>query len=47
MELARQLPNRDLSQEEVDLLGRRDVDINFDWSLFVSKYTDLQDDYWT
>ena len=47
MELARQLPNRDLSQEDVDLLGRRDVDINFDWSPFVGKCADLQDDYWT
>jgi ATP-dependent DNA helicase PIF1 len=49
MELARQLPNRSLSQEDVDLLGRRDVDINFDWTPFIGKFTDpliLQGDYW-
>ena len=40
MELARQLPNRDPSQEDIDLLGRRDVDINFDWTPFISKFTD-------
>ena len=46
-ELARQLPEHPLSQEDLDMLGRRDIDINYSWSLHVGQYTDDGiGDYW-
>ncbi|KJZ70452.1 hypothetical protein HIM_10154 [Hirsutella minnesotensis 3608] len=49
LELARQLPDCPPSQEMVDLLGRRDVDIQYDWTPHVGRYADpgiIQGDYW-
>ncbi|EXU94892.1 PIF1-like helicase [Metarhizium robertsii] len=31
-ELARMLPDRPLEEENIDILGRRDIDINYDWA---------------
>ena len=48
-ELARQLPDHPLSHEDLDMLGRRDIDINYSWAPHVGRYTDdgiLQGDYW-
>ena len=48
-ELARQLPEHPLSQQNLDLLGRRPIDINYNWAPHVGRYTDdgiLQGDYW-
>ncbi|OAQ61323.1 ATP-dependent DNA helicase PIF1 [Purpureocillium lilacinum] len=49
LELARQLPDCPPSQEAVDLLGRRDIDIQYDWTPHVGRYADpgtVQGDYW-
>ncbi|PHH89298.1 hypothetical protein CDD83_6340 [Cordyceps sp. RAO-2017] len=49
LDLARQLPDCPPSQEMVDLLGRRDVDIQYDWAPHVGRYADpviVQGDYW-
>ncbi|KAH7460893.1 hypothetical protein FOMA001_g19400 [Fusarium oxysporum f. sp. matthiolae] len=49
LELARQLPNCPPSQEAIDLLGRRDIDIQYDWTPHVGRYADpgiVQGDYW-
>ncbi|KID82377.1 ATP-dependent DNA helicase PIF1 [Metarhizium guizhouense ARSEF 977] len=48
-ELARVLPDRPLEEEDIDMLGRRDIDINYDWTPHVGRYTDdgiLNGDYW-
>ncbi|KAG6992212.1 ATP-dependent DNA helicase pif1 [Fusarium oxysporum f. sp. conglutinans] len=48
-ELARMLPDRPLEEEDIDILGRRDIDINYDWTSHVGRYTDdgiLNGDYW-
>ncbi|KID80816.1 ATP-dependent DNA helicase PIF1, partial [Metarhizium majus ARSEF 297] len=48
-ELARMLPDRPLEEENIDILGRRDIDINYDWAPHVGRYTDdgiLNGDYW-
>ncbi|KJK84849.1 hypothetical protein H633G_11351 [Metarhizium anisopliae BRIP 53284] len=48
-ELARMLPDRPLEEEDIDILGRRDIDINYDWTPHVGRYTDdgiLNGDYW-
>ncbi|OWT42329.1 ATP-dependent DNA helicase PIF1 [Pochonia chlamydosporia 170] len=48
-ELARMLPDRPLEEEDIDMLGRRDIDINYDWAPHVGRYTDdgiLNGDYW-
>ncbi|EFY90645.1 ATP-dependent DNA helicase PIF1 [Metarhizium acridum CQMa 102] len=48
-ELARMLPDRPLEEEDIDILGRRDIDINYDWTPHVGRYTDdgiLKGDYW-
>ncbi|KAL6405464.1 transposase [Ilyonectria robusta] len=48
-ELARVLPDRPLEEEDIDILGRRDIDINYDWTPHVGRYTDdgiLNGDYW-
>ncbi|KAF5128359.1 ATP-dependent DNA helicase pif1 [Metarhizium anisopliae] len=47
-ELARMLPDRPL-EEDIDMLGRRDIDINYDWTPHIGRYTDdgiLNGDYW-
>ncbi|KAG6989673.1 ATP-dependent DNA helicase PIF1 [Fusarium oxysporum f. sp. conglutinans] len=49
LELARQLPDCPPSQEAIDLLGRRDIDIQYDWTPHVGRYADpgiVQGDYW-
>ncbi|KAJ6437024.1 hypothetical protein O9K51_10321 [Purpureocillium lavendulum] len=49
LELARQLPDCPPSQEAVDLLGRRDIDVQYDWTPHVGRYADpgiVQGDYW-
>ncbi|RKK08103.1 hypothetical protein BFJ66_g18472, partial [Fusarium oxysporum f. sp. cepae] len=38
LELARQLPDCPPSQEAIDLLGRRDIDIQYDWTPHVGRY---------
>ncbi|KAI8404628.1 hypothetical protein FOFC_16123 [Fusarium oxysporum] len=48
-ELARMLPDRPLEEEDIDILGRRDIDINYDWTSHIGRYTDdgiLNGDYW-
>jgi hypothetical protein len=48
-DLARMLPDRPLEEEDIDMLGRRDIDINYDWTPHVGRYTDdgiLYGDYW-
>ncbi|KAF9776344.1 hypothetical protein IL306_005500, partial [Fusarium sp. DS 682] len=48
-ELACMLPDRPLEEEDIDILGRRDIDINYDWTSHVGRYTDdgiLHGDYW-
>ncbi|KID81004.1 ATP-dependent DNA helicase PIF1 [Metarhizium guizhouense ARSEF 977] len=48
-EIARMLPDRPLEEEDIDMLGRRDIDINYDWTPLVGRYTDdgiLNGDYW-
>ncbi|KID82373.1 ATP-dependent DNA helicase PIF1 [Metarhizium guizhouense ARSEF 977] len=48
-ELARMLPDRPLEEEDIDILGRRDIDINYDWTPHIGRYTDdgiLKGDYW-
>jgi hypothetical protein len=37
-EVARQVPDMHLAEEEADLLGRRDLDVNYDWSQHVDRY---------
>lgn len=49
LELARQLPDCPPSQEAIDLLGRRDIDIQYDWTPHIGRYADpaiIQGDYW-
>jgi ATP-dependent DNA helicase PIF1 len=49
-ELARLVPDLEPEQEAADLLGRRDIDINYDWSSHVNKYRHndfLDGKYWT
>ena len=48
-ELARMLPDRPLEEEDIDILGRRDIDVDYDWTPHVGRYTDdgiLKGDYW-
>ncbi|KAF5128364.1 hypothetical protein E5D57_009303 [Metarhizium anisopliae] len=48
-ELARMLPDRPLEEEDIDILGRRDININYDWTPHIGRYTDngiLKGDYW-
>ena len=37
-EVARQVPDIELSQEEADLLGRRNIDNNYDWTPHIARY---------
>ncbi|XP_044714777.1 ATP-dependent DNA helicase PIF1 [Hirsutella rhossiliensis] len=32
--------------EDLDLLGRRDIDVNYDWTRHVGTYPELRDGYW-
>ncbi|KHO00508.1 ATP-dependent DNA helicase PIF1 [Metarhizium album ARSEF 1941] len=48
-ELARMLPDRPLEEEDIDVLGRRDIDVNYDWTPHVGRYTNediLRGNYW-
>ena len=48
-ELARMLPDCPLEEEDIDILGRRDIDIDYDWTPYVGRYTAdgiLNGDYW-
>ncbi|XP_044714726.1 PIF1-like helicase domain-containing protein [Hirsutella rhossiliensis] len=48
-ELARMLPDHPLEEDDIDVLGRRDVDVNYDWTSHVGRYTDdgiLHGDFW-
>jgi hypothetical protein len=48
-ELARMLPDRPLEEDDIDVLGRRDIDVNYDWTPHVGRYTDeeiLRGNYW-
>lgn len=48
-ELARMLPDRPLEEEDIDVLGRRDIDVNYDWAPHVGRYTNddiLSGNYW-
>ncbi|KAM4055502.1 PIF1-like helicase [Hirsutella rhossiliensis] len=44
--LAALLPDHPLTQEVLDLLGRRDIDVNYDWTRHVGTYPELRDGYW-
>lgn len=37
-EVARLVPNLQLPEEPADLLGRRDIDLNYDWNQHVGCY---------
>ncbi|OAQ71916.2 ATP-dependent DNA helicase PIF1 [Pochonia chlamydosporia 170] len=48
-ELARMLPDRPLEEEDIDVLGRRDIDVNYDWTPHVGRYDNediLRGNYW-
>ncbi|EXU95902.1 AAA ATPase, helitron and PIF1-like helicase domain protein [Metarhizium robertsii] len=48
-ELARMLPDRLLEEEDIDVLGRRVIDVNYDWTPHVGRYTHediLRGNYW-
>jgi ATP-dependent DNA helicase PIF1 len=48
-ELARMLPDRPLKEEDIDVLGRRDIDLNYDWAPHFGRYADddiFNGDYW-
>jgi hypothetical protein len=48
-ELARMLPDRPLEEEDIDVLGRRDIDVNYDWTPHVGRYSNediLRGNYW-
>ncbi|XP_044714714.1 PIF1-like helicase domain-containing protein [Hirsutella rhossiliensis] len=48
-ELARMLPDRPLEEEDIDVLGRRNIDVNYDWAPHVGRYTNediLSGNYW-
>ncbi|XP_044717313.1 PIF1-like helicase domain-containing protein [Hirsutella rhossiliensis] len=44
--LAALLPDHPLTQEDLDILGHRDIDVNYDWSRHVGTYPELRDGYW-
>ncbi|KAM4061535.1 PIF1-like helicase [Hirsutella rhossiliensis] len=48
-ELAHMLPDRPLEEEDIDVLGRRNIDVNYDWTPHVGRYTNddiLSGNYW-
>lgn len=49
-EMARMVPDLELPQEEADLLGRRDIDVNYDWTRHIGLYSHelfSNGTYWT
>ncbi|WAO96950.1 ATP-dependent DNA helicase [Fusarium falciforme] len=44
--LAALLPDNPLTQEGLDLLGRCDIDVNYDWTRHVGTYQEFRDSYW-
>ncbi|CAM1507675.1 Fc.00g073160.m01.CDS01 [Cosmosporella sp. VM-42] len=44
--LAALLPDNPLTQEGLDLLSRRDIDVNYDWTRHVGTYPEFRDSYW-
>ncbi|KAJ3455720.1 hypothetical protein MRS44_017202 [Fusarium solani] len=44
--LAALLPDNPLTQEGLDLLGRRDIDVNYDWTRHVGTDQEFRDSYW-
>ncbi|KJZ68845.1 hypothetical protein HIM_11763 [Hirsutella minnesotensis 3608] len=44
--LAALLPDKPLTQQGLDLLGRRDIDVNYDWTRHVGTYPEFRDSYW-
>ena len=46
MRLAALLPDNPLTQEGLDLLGRRDIDVNYDWARHVGTYPGFRESYW-
>ncbi|KAK8912613.1 ATP-dependent DNA helicase PIF5 [Metarhizium anisopliae] len=46
MRLAALLPDNPLTQEGLDLLGRRDIDVNYNWTRHVGTYPELRASYW-
>ncbi|KAJ3454226.1 hypothetical protein MRS44_018120 [Fusarium solani] len=44
--LAALLSDNPLTQEDLDLLGRRDIDVNYDWTRHVGTYPEFRDSYW-
>ncbi|KAJ2965409.1 hypothetical protein NQ176_g10632 [Zarea fungicola] len=48
-ELVRMLPDHPLEEDDIDVLGRHDIDVNYDWIPHVGRYTNddiLGGDYW-
>ena len=48
-DLVRMLPDQPLEEEDIDVLGRRDIDVNYDWSAHVGRYTNedlVNGEYW-
>ncbi|KJZ68228.1 hypothetical protein HIM_12379 [Hirsutella minnesotensis 3608] len=44
--LAALLPDNPPTQQGLDLLGRRDIDVNYDWTRHVGTYPEFRDSYW-
>lgn len=44
--LAALLPDNPLTQQGLDLLGRRDIDVNYDWTRHVCTYPEFRESYW-
>lgn len=44
--MAALLPDNPLTQERLDLLSRRDIDVNCDWTRHVGTYPESRDSYW-
>lgn len=44
--MAALLPDNPLTQERLDLLGRRDIEFNYDWTRHVGTYPESRDSYW-
>lgn len=41
-ELAAELPNRPVEQEDIDILGNRPIDLNHSWEPHIGRYPDLE-----
>lgn len=47
--MARLVPDLQLPEEPADLLGRRDIDVNYDWAQHIGRYWHegfVTGDYW-